>query len=52
MTESKKENKIIFGILAFLIMVSIVAVFYRYVVLKDFEIFTDPEAFNESLLEE
>jgi hypothetical protein len=45
------KSKIFFGIFAFLVMASLVATYYRYVILKDFAIFTDEEAFNESIEE-
>lgn len=47
-----KKSKILFRIFAFLIITSVVATYYRYVISKDFVIFTDEETFNESLLEE
>mgnify|MGYP001564463127 CR=1 len=47
-----RKSKILFGISAFVVMISIVITYYRYVVLKDFEIFTDEEMFNKSLSEE
>lgn len=47
-----KKSKTFFTLLAFLAMVSLVTTFYKYVILKDFTIFTDEEAFNEALLEE
>jgi hypothetical protein len=46
------KSKIFLGILSFLIMVSIVITYYRYIILEDFPIFTDEEIFNELLLEE
>lgn len=47
-----KKSKMFLGILAFAAMVSIVAVYYRYLIAQDFDFYTDEEAFNESLLEE
>ena len=46
-----KKSKIFFTIFSFLVLISIVATYYRYVVLKNFAIFIDEETFNE-LLEE
>ncbi|MFA6076940.1 MAG: hypothetical protein WC735_02590 [Candidatus Paceibacterota bacterium] len=46
------KSKIFFGIFAFLVMISLVATYYRYVILKDFAVVTDEKAFNESLEEE
>jgi len=48
--ETKSKNFIItFFIFVFL---SIAFSYYTFVIKKDFEIFTDEEAFNEALLEE
>jgi len=47
-----RKSRIFLGIFAFLAMISIVATYYRYVVIKDYEFFTDEEVFNEALLEE
>ena len=47
-----KKSKIFFTIFFSLIVISFVVTFYRYVILKDFDIFTDEEAFNEALIEE
>lgn len=47
-----KKSKIFLGIFFFLIMISIVATYYKYIIIKDFNIFTDEEVFNEALLEE
>jgi len=44
-----KKSKIFLGVFAFLMMLSMVATYYRYVILKDFEYFTDEEAFNQAL---
>jgi len=47
-----KQSKIFFSIFLLLLVVSIIFTYYKYVVQKDFKVFTDEEAFNESLLEE
>lgn len=47
-----KKSKIFLGILSFLTMVSFVIVYYKYVIIKDFNIITDEAAFNQSLSEE
>jgi hypothetical protein len=47
-----KKSKIFFGILITISMISIIATYYRYVLLNDFYIYTDEQLFNESLLEE
>lgn len=47
-----KKSKIILGVFIFIVIVATIATYYRYVILGDFEIFTDEEAFNEALLEE
>jgi len=49
---SDKKSKIFFIIFSLLVVVSITVTYYRYVILRDFTIITDEEAFNESLLEE
>lgn len=49
-TDAKSRAFLI--IFAFLVMVSIVATYYRYIVIKNFDYFTDEEAFNQSLSEE
>ena len=48
------ENKSKFFIIIFIILVflSIAFSYYTFVIKKDFNIFTDEEAFNEALLEE
>ncbi len=46
-----KKSKIFFTIFFSLIMISVVVTYYRYVIIKDFEIVTDEETFNESLLD-
>ena len=47
-----KKSKIVLGIFIFFIIISIIITYYRYIMLKDFIIFTDEKAFNEALLEE
>lgn len=47
-----KKSKVLLGTLAFITMVSIVATYYKYVILQDIKYYTDEEAFNEALLEE
>jgi hypothetical protein len=47
-----KKSKIFFGLFSFLVMLSLVVTFYKYVIIKDFEILTDEEAFHESLLDQ
>jgi len=51
MTELKK-NKILIGIFFSIVTISLVVTYYRYVILKDFDVFIDEKIFNESLLEE
>lgn len=46
------KSRIFLGIFAFLTMVSIVATYYRYMVIQEYEFFTDEEVFNEALSEE
>lgn len=46
------RSKIFLGILSFITMISIVTVYYKYVILKDFVVITDETAFNQSLSEE
>ena len=48
---SNKKSKKLFSIFFLVVMISIVATYYRYVIIKDFKITTDQDAFNESLLE-
>jgi len=47
-----KKSKIILKIFLLIVIISIVATYYRYIILEDFVFFTDEEAFNEVLLEE
>ncbi|MFA5827247.1 MAG: hypothetical protein WC839_01980 [Candidatus Paceibacterota bacterium] len=47
-----KKSKILFAIFFLVIIVSIVFTYYHYIILEDFVVFTDEEAFNEALLEE
>ncbi|KKP60825.1 MAG: hypothetical protein UR85_C0003G0037 [Candidatus Nomurabacteria bacterium GW2011_GWF2_35_66] len=47
-----KKSKIFLGVLSFLAMISIVAVYYKYVIIKDFNIIIDEAEFNQSLSEE
>ena len=46
-----KKSKTFFSIFFFLVIVSIAVTYYRYVILKDFAVFTDEEAFNLALEE-
>jgi len=46
-----KKSKILSIIFIFLVTISIAVTYYRYIVLKDFDILTDEELFNESLEE-
>ncbi len=46
-----KKSKILLRIFFFIVGIFVVATFYRYIVLKDFKVFTDEEIFNESLLD-
>lgn len=46
------KSKIFFVVFAFLVLTSLVVTYYKYVILENFTIFTDEEAFNEALLEE
>jgi hypothetical protein len=47
-----KKSKILLVIFFSFLTISIVVTFYRYIIIGDFFIFTDEEAFNEALLEE
>ncbi len=47
-----KGSKIFFTIFFILVISSVIFTYYRYVVLKDFDFFTDKEAFDASLSEE
>ena len=47
-----KKSEIFFTVFLLLILFSVAITYYRYVILKDFVVLTDEEAFNESLLEE
>lgn len=51
-SSTDKRSKILNVVFFILIFVSILVAFYRYMILKDFVILTDEEAFNESLMEE
>lgn len=46
-----KKSKIFFTVLAFIALVSVATTYYRYVLLKDFDIFTDEIIFYEYLEE-
>ncbi|MCX6751557.1 MAG: hypothetical protein NT161_02195 [Candidatus Nomurabacteria bacterium] len=46
-----KKSKIFFGIFFSLIAISVVLIYYRYMVIKDIVFLTDEKAFNQSLLE-
>lgn len=48
----EKKDKIFLILFFILILLSIVFTFYRYVILRDFSIYTNEEEFNQSLLEE
>ena len=47
-----KKSKTFFAVFSFIIMISIVATFYQYVILNSYDTFTDEEVFNESLLDQ
>lgn len=47
-----KKSKILLEVFFLIIIVSIIATYYQYLTSKNFTIFIDEEAFNESLLEE
>ncbi|MDP9249531.1 MAG: hypothetical protein M3M85_03435 [bacterium] len=47
-----KRSKIFLTAFAFAAMISIVATYYKYIIVQDIDFYTDEEAFNESLLEE
>ena len=47
-----KKSKTFFAVFSFIIMISIVATFYKYIVLDHYDTFTDEEVFNESLLDQ
>lgn len=47
-----KKSKTFFAVFSFIIMISIVATFYKYIVLDNYDTFTDEEVFNESLLDQ
>mgnify|MGYP003423162014 CR=1 len=49
---TNQKSKIFFTLLVFLFFVSISLTYYKYVVLEDFEIFTDEETFNQELVTE
>lgn len=51
MIRDTKSKVLLLGF-AFLAVISIMVTYYRYVVVRDFDFYTDPEAFNEALLEE
>lgn len=51
MTDSKK-SKFFFAFLSLVVVISILATYYKYVVLKDYQVFTDETVFTESLMEE
>ncbi len=48
----ERKSRAFFSVFAFIIMISIVVAYYRYVVIRDFDFFTDEETFYETLLEE
>ena len=47
-----KKSKIFFTVLIFLIIASVVLTYYKYVILQNFDVFTDEEIFNQELLAE
>lgn len=47
-----KKSKVFLTVFAFIVMLSVVATHYRYIVIKNFDFFADEETFNELLLEE
>ena len=46
-----KKSKIFFTIFFSLTIIFVLITYYKYMVQKDFEIFTDEELFDESLLD-
>lgn len=46
-----KKSKIFFLFFVVIFITSVVVTYYKYIVLEDFEIFTDEETFNQSLLD-
>ena len=48
----ENKSKIFIIIFIILVFLSIAFSYYTFVIKKDFNIFTDEEAFNEALLEE
>lgn len=47
-----KKSRILIVMFAVMLTASVVAIFYRYVVLEDIDFHIDENAFQESLLEE
>jgi hypothetical protein len=47
-----KRSKIFLGIFTIIVLISIVMTYSRYVINKDFVVFTDEITFNDYLLEE
>lgn len=47
-----KKSKVLIVVFAIIVTASVVATFYRYIVLKDINYYVDEEAFQQSLLEE
>lgn len=44
-----KKSKNFFAVLMLLLFLSVISTYYRYVILKDFNFFTDEEVFYEEL---
>ena len=44
-----RKSKILIGIFIFMMLISISITYYKYIVVKDFEIITDPVEFNNNL---
>ncbi len=47
-----KKSKVLIVIFAMIVTASVVATFYRYILIKDIDFYTDDEAFKESLIED
>ena len=46
-----KKSKIFLSIFLLIMIVSVVVTYYKYILLKDFDISTDADTFNQSLLD-
>jgi len=47
-----KKSQILTVLFVLIVLVSVVAIFYRYIILEDISYETDEDVFQESLLEE